>query len=212
MSRNFPIALALGALLVAPVCAQESSSNQQSLGDIARQYRNQKNASQPAKVLTNDDLGGSSSANVLGLPAADPGKMAASGASAPSPEASLDRWEGVVKQIDAIDRTKMVSLALQGYTADFPGRAEWESRLIAAKDTYVRQGHELIEEGRELLAKAHAMDREHVDASDPRAKDLQSKLKDFIAHATKMDADFQAVILEGRDLAKRAAAGSNPPQ
>ena len=211
MSRKFAIVVALGAAFIAPAWAQDSNANQQSLGEIARQYRNQRNNSQPATVITNDNLPASSPVSVLGLPAPSGAHTSSSTGANFSPEESLDRWDGVVKTIEAVDRPKMIRLALQGSTVDFPGRADWEDRLIAAKDQYVREGRELIRDARELLVKAHTLENEHANASDPRAQELQAKLKDFITRAMKIDANFQAVILEGRDLAKHASAGPSTP-
>lgn len=207
MSRKALLVIGLGAAFVAPVWAQDSSANPPSLGEIARQYRNQKNSTQPATVITNDNLPSSSPVSVLGLAAPSATKSSNTAGAPLSPEESLNRWDNVIKQIQAIDRAKMISLALQGSTADFPGRGDWESRLIAAKDAYVHDGHELIDDARELLAKARALENDHVDSSDPRARELQNQLKDFVTRAMKIDANFQAVILEGRDLARHAASG-----
>lgn len=207
MSRKFAIVVALGAAFVAPAWAQDSNSNQQSLGEIARQYRNQKNGAQPATVITNDNLPSSSPVSVLGLAAPSTARSSGSTGANPSPEEALNRWDNVIKQIQAIDRAKMISLATQGSKADFPGRSDWENRLIAAKETYVRDGHELISEARELLAKARALEHDRADSSDPRARELQDKLKEFVTRAMKIDANFQAIILEGRDLARHAASG-----
>lgn len=207
MSRKTLILIGFNALYVAAAWAQDSTANPPSLGEIARQYRNQKNASQPATVITNDNLPSSSPVSVLGLAAPSAANSASNTRKNPSPEEALNRWDNVIKQIEAIDRAKMISLALQGSTADFPGRSDWESRLIAAKEMYVRDGHDLIRDARDLLAKARALEKDHADASDPRARELQDKLKDFVTRAMKIDANFQAIIMEGRDLARHAATG-----
>jgi len=190
--------------MAAPAWCQDSTASTTSLGEIARQLRSQKNNSQPATVITNDDVGPPSPAGVLGIGAPNGTNSSPTSGANPSPEASLNRWESVVNQIAAIDQQKMVKLALQGSIADFPGRSTWETRLMTAKDAYVTDGRELIREGRELLAKAHTLETEHVESTDPRAKDMEAKLKEFITRAMKMDANFEAVILEGRDLARQA--------
>jgi hypothetical protein len=204
MLRNLGVAVVFAALMAAPAWCQDSTANSTSLGEIARQLRSQNKNSQPATVITNDDVGPPSPAGVLGIGAPNGANSSPASGANPSPEASLNRWESVVNQIAAIDQQKMVKLALQGSTADFPGRSSWESRLMTAKNAYVSDGRELISEGRELLAKAHTLENEHVDRSDPRAKEMETKLKDFITRAMKMDANFEAVILEGRDLARQA--------
>lgn len=206
MLRNMAVTVVFAALIAAPARCQDSTTSTTSLGEIARQLRSEKTGAAPAKVITNEDVGTPSPAGVLGIGA--PGganSSAASGAKA-SPEESLNRWETVVNQIAAVDQQKMVKLALQGSTADFPGRSSWESRLMTAKDAYVTDGRELIREGRELLAKAHTLENEHVESTDPRAKEMEAKLKEFVTRAMKMDANFEAVILEGRDLARQAQA------
>lgn len=203
MLRNLTITVVYAALMAAPAWCQDSTANATSLGEIARRARSEKAGAAPAKVITNEDVGTRSPAGVLGIEP-NGAKSALAGGAKPSPEESLNRWEGVVNQIAVIDQEKMVKLALQGSTVDFPGRSNWESRLMTAKDTYVTDGRELIREGRELLAKAHILDDGHVDPSDPRAKEMETKLKEFITRAMKMDANFQAVILEGRDLARQA--------
>jgi hypothetical protein len=202
--RNLQVTVVFAALMAAPAWCQDSTASTTSLGEIARQLRSQKNNAQPATVITNDDVGTHSPAGVLGIDTPNGTKSTPTSGANPSPEASLNRWESVVTQIAAIDQQKMVKLALQGSTADFPGRSSWESRLMTAKDAYVSDGRELISKGRELLAKAHTLENEHVDRSDPRAMEMETKLKDFITRAMKMDANFEAVILEGRDLARQA--------
>ena len=204
MLRNMAVTVVFAALMAAPAWCQDFTASTTSLGEIARQLRSEKTGAAPAKVITNEDVGAPSPAGVLGIGAANGTNSSLASGAKPSPEESLNRWETVVNQIATIDQQKMVKLALQGSTADFPGRSSWESRLMTAKDAYVTDGRELIREGRELLANAHTLENEHVESTDPRAKEMEAKLKEFVTRAMKMDANFEAVILEGRDLARQA--------
>jgi len=110
----------------------------------------------------------------------------------------------MLDELDAADRTKLVTLALQGSSGDFPGRAGWEDRLWSAKETYVTQGRALLDEMREDLDTAHQLRDEHVTADDPRFKDLSAKLKAVVQKGYQLDANLSAVVLEGRDLARHS--------
>ena len=190
---------ALASVLCAPGYGQDS----QSLGDVARQVRSQKKAAQSGKIITNDDLGSASTANLLGLEKSEPGNSAKPGATS-SALASLTLWESVVKQIDSMDRATLSKMALRGANPDFPGHQEWQERLFAAKQAYVSQGLGLIERARQLLAQA--LDKAQAKPDDPRAAELSENLKGLVRETVRTDAAFQAVILEGRDLAQQAPA------
>jgi hypothetical protein len=204
MYPQWPKWMILAALLSAitfPARGQDSPS----LGDVARQMRSQKSASQPKKVITNDDLPAPSTGAVLGLSGSgDPAGIAAPNSQSAA-LASLSRWELIVKKIDSIDRGALVKLALQGANPDFPGHEKWEDRLMAAKATYVSQGLELIESARQLLESAQALKTAEAKPDDPRVKDLADNLKTLVQQSVRCDAAFQAVILEGRDLAHQAS-------
>jgi len=194
-----PIALAL--------CAPGHAQNSPSLGDLARQAQKDKSKAPVKKVFTNDDLStGSSSGAGLASPGvgaiaapAAPGKPAA----APSAEQAVAQLEGLINQIDALDRATLVRNALQGVDSDFPGRSKWEQRLFAAKQIYVARGHELLQDAKQIQAAAESL-RGVQDPSDPRMKDLANRLQALVRDGTRSDAAFQAVILEGRDLAGQA--------
>lgn len=194
----------LGALASA-LCAPGYGQDSQSLGDLARQVRSQKKAAQSGKILTNDDLSSASTANLLGLEKSDPANSVKPGATS-SALASLTLWESVVKQIDSMDRATLSKMALRGANPDFPGHQEWEERLFAAKQAYVSQGLGLIERARQLLAQAEALDKAQAKPDDPRAAELSENLKGLVRETVRADAAFQAVILEGRDLAQQAPA------
>lgn len=201
MLRKLTILAAL--LWILPAWGQTQDSP--SLGDVARQLRSQKNGTPPKTVITNDNLPSTSASGVLGLGEPDLKPSPQSGGN-DAPLDSLARWESFVNKIDSIDRPTMVKLALQGSTADFPGRGSWEDRLFAAKQAYVAQGRELTGKARQLASTAQALKSAQAKADDPRVKDLTDKLKALMQDATRSDAAFQALILEGRDLAHQAPA------
>ena len=198
------ILAAIVSVLSTPGRSQDSQS--QSLGDLARQLRSQKSTAQPKTVITNDDLPSASASTILGLK--NPVDLASStkAETDSSPLASLAQWESVVKQIDSIDRATLLKLALHGANPDFPGHGNWEERLFTAKQTYVSPGQELMQRARQLLAEAHALKSAQANADDPRVKELGESLKEVVRESVRADAAFQAVILEGRDLAHQAPA------
>src|ERR1700722_18024395 len=211
MPRILPLfaACALTLLLGLPGHSQDSPS----LGDLARQAQKDKSNAPARKVITNEDLpsgsvlGSSGSGSGLGGslnaglgPATPSGKPGA----AASPLQSLDRMEATMNQIDSLDRASLVKNVLQGASSDFPGRAKWEERLYAAKLDYVSQGHSLVQRGKQLLASSDSL-HGNRDPHHPRVKELDEQLKDLVRDAVRADATFQAVMLEGRDLAGQAS-------
>ena len=194
------------SLLLAICSAAAYCQDEPSLGDVARQSRSQKNGDQSKKVITNEDLGSAPATAASGRGAsADPASLAKSGGGT-SPEAALQRAESAVKFVESLDRKTLVNLALEGDQTNFPGREEWENRLVAARQTYVARLRDLLQRGRQLLANAQALDAAHVDSHDPRVKALTSEMSGFVGECVRTDAAFQSVIMEGKDLAHR---GSN---
>jgi hypothetical protein len=201
----FPRSIIL-ATLIAILLAPGRCQNSQSLGDLARQLRSQKSTAHPKTVITNDNLPSASAADILGLE--KPVDLASSTkpATDSSPLASLSHWESIVKQIDSMDRATLLKLALHGANPDFPGYGNWEARLFTAKQTYLSQGLDLIQRARQLLAAAETLKSAHANADDPRVKELGESLKGIVRESVRADAAFQAVVLEGRDLAHQAPA------
>ena len=199
----FPRLIILAAL-VSVLSTPGHSQDSQSLGDLARQLQSQKSAAQPKRVITNDDLPSASTVTILGLEKpVDPASSTKPGTDS-SPLASLAQWESVVKQIDSMDRATLLKLALHGANPDFPGHGNWEERLFTAKQTYVSEGLEHIQRAKQLLTLAHALKSAQANADDPRVKELGESLKGLVRESVRSDAAFQAVILEGRDLAHQA--------
>ena len=204
-------ALALGTC--ASMRAQDSSSSSPSLGDLARQAQKDKDKDKAnkatAKVLTNDDLpsGSIGASATLGGGLGQTAQLSSGGkpGADPSPAEKLAMLETVLDRVEGLDRATLVHNALNGKDADFPGRAKWEERLFAAKETYVTQGRELVQKARQIVASAESL-KGNQDPNDPRVKELSVKLQSLIRDAVRMDSAFQAVMIEGRDLAAQPAA------
>jgi hypothetical protein len=208
MQRN--LILAAGCALAFTVCApaQDSSSPAPSLGDIARQAQKDKANKPAAKVLTNDDL---SSSPAAGTPTFGAGfeQVAPPGGSKPgaslSPAEKLAMLETVLDKLDTVDRPTLARNVLGSKDVDFPGRDRWEEKLFAAKQAYVTQGRELVQRARQILDSAESL-KGNQDPNDPRVKEMGARLQSLIRDAVRMDSSFQAMMIEGRDLAAQASA------
>jgi hypothetical protein len=214
MSRSlrFVAMCALALVFCVPGHGQDSPS----LGDLARQAQKDKEKSnKPAgKVLTNDDLSSNTAGDPSALGAglgriAQPGVAGKPGATASpaamSPSEQLEKLESILSVVDSLDRATLVRNVLQGSDTDFPGRDKWEERLFAAKQTYVTEGRALLEKAKQIKVLSESL-QGVKDTNDPRVKDLGSRLQQFIQDGTRIGASFQAVMLEGKDLAGQAAS------
>lgn len=199
-------ACALALIFCMPGKAQDSTP---SLGDLARQAQKDK-ANKPApKVITNDDMPGASGSissvpgtemNTSGskTPAADSG-------SSQTPEAGIAKLQAAVDHLESLDRATLAEEVLQGSKADFPGRAQWEGKMFAAKQTFVSQLRGLIQQANQIEASAQAL-KNVQDPNDPRVKRLKESLKQLMETTVQETANFQAVAEEGKDLAALPAA------
>jgi hypothetical protein len=199
---------ALALLFALPGHAQDSPS----LGDLARQAQKDKSNAPAKKVLTNDDLpsasgpGSSGLGGNLGAELGQAGQPTTSGkpGAGSSPLQDVERMEALMNLIDSLDRDTLVKNVLKGVDFDFPGRSKWEEKLYAAKLVYASQGHELVQKAKQILASADDL-KGNPDPNDPRVKDLGNKLKELVRDGVRADADFQAVMMEGRDLASQSS-------
>ena len=208
MHRNMSLvaASALALMFTLPTCAQDASP---SLGDLARQAQKDKEkANKPAaKVFTNEDMpskasGASSALGGSVGQAAQTLQGSASSANV-SPAQKLDQLENFVSQVAALDKATLVQNALgDKKDVNFAGRARWEERLFAAKETYVTQVRAVIDKARQIVSSADSI-KGTQDPNDPRIKEMGAKLETLIRDAVQTDSGFQAVIMEGRDLASQ---------
>jgi hypothetical protein len=196
-------------VLALAFCISGRGQDSPSLGDLARQAQKDKANKPQAKVITNDDmpsssggissvLGGGANKVVQPGPAGKPDEIQ-------SPAEGLERLQSVVDQLDSLDRAALVSNALGGNTPNFPGRAKWEEKLVAAKQTFVTQNRALLQKARQLEDAAGGM-KDIQDPNDPRAKSMSAKVQQLVQESQQNSAAFQAVITEGRDLAAQAPA------
>jgi len=207
MHRSLTILFAACLLSALPLCAQEPE--QQSLGDIARQARKakedrDKSVAKPAKVFNDDNFHSSAAGK------ADLAQLASPTASATERMAAarraIARGEQLLDSLDPMNRTTLAETALQGQNNDFPGRRAWEEKLFAAKEHYVSHGRDLFRQTNALLKNMETLSASgKVDPSDPRMTDISHRALQLMQDANKTDADFQAIVLEGQDLAKRSA-------
>ena len=208
MRSRFVLGLVLGTFVAFPLLAQDQQP--QSLSDIARQNRKakeerDKSGAAPAKVFTDENNMPSSGAGK-----ADLAQLASPNASTneriSAARRSMARGEQFLNMLDPMDRSTLASLALQGQNNDFPGRRTWEEKLFAAKQQYVAHGRELFRETNELLSNVESLTADgKVSRNDPRITDIMHRALQLVQDANKTDAEFQAVLLEGQDLAKKAA-------
>ena len=211
---------------------QQSQPGQQqqslSLADAARKYREEKaekekNGSTPTKVYTNEGVLPNSGANALGIGPIPSTTHAIGGgtgrggqgsassqaegmASLENAEAKLDTALNVIDALSVVDRETMVNTILKGDTADFPGRKQWEDRLMAGRDYYVVHGRQLIQGMKQLLAnmKALALAEPNVSENDPRVLSFMRKVQAGYTDAQKTADDFKRLVEEGPALAKQA--------
>ena len=207
MYRSVLILFVAGFLGALPLCAQDQPP--QSLAEAARQARKakeerEKTASAPAKVFNDDDFHSS------GASKADLAQLASPTASTTERMAAARRaiahGEQLLDSLDPMNRTTLAETALQGQNVDFPGRRAWEEKLFDAKEHYVSHGRDLFRQTKELLNNMETLSAGgKVDPSDPRMTDISHRALQLMQDANKTDADFQAIVLEGQDLAKRSA-------
>jgi hypothetical protein len=217
MSRSLNILAASAILLVLsiPMRGQDSPS----LGDLARQaQKNKEKSDKPAaKVITNDDI---PSRSIPSAPAAGSGPAAAAGSvsaaqpgtlnapesdSAPSistPAEGIEKIQSTLDHLDSLDRATLATTVLEGNSANFAGRAQWEERLFAAKQSFVSQGRALLQTAKQLEASAGSM-KDIQDPNDPRVKSFAAKLEQLVQENQQNSAAFQSVVAEGKALASQ---------
>ncbi len=207
--RRSLLALGLTVLFALPLFAQDQQ--EQSLGDIARQARKakedrDKSAAQPKRVFTDENVSPSGSSNKADLVALDnPGASPAERLA--TARRMIARAEDLLDKLEPMDRASLARLVLEGQDVDFPGRRAWEEKLFAAKEHYVSHGRELFRETKELLNNMESITSGNkVSPTDPRVTDISHRALQLMQDANKTDADFQAILLEGQDLAKKAAS------
>ena len=200
-------------IAVLSLCPAAWAQNAPSVADAARQARKDKAQASSGRVFTNDDLpsgGTGGDASALGGPgAAGTGKVV----NVESAKRAIDDVEIKIARLDSMDRATLVKGALlQVKDADFPGRRAWEDKLWDAKLTYVEQGREFVTQARQLLSTAESLrnpaDGQKVKPDDPKVQEFLGQLRQLVQNAVRADSAFQAVVIEGWDLSRKAVAAS----
>jgi len=208
MRRNVLFGFLLSTMFALPLCAQDQQ--EQSLGDIARKARKakenrDKSAPTQAKVFTDENMpssaAGKADLDQLASPTASPAERIATARRA------LERGKQLLDTLAPMDRSTLAELALQGQNTNFPGRPAWEEKLFAAKEHYVSHGRDLFRQTEDLLRTMESLaSGGKLSPDDPHYRDLSHKALQLMQDANRTDADFQAILLEGQDLAKQAAS------
>lgn len=190
--------------------AQEQQQQPQSLGEIARQARKareekEKNSGPAKTVVTDDSLASSKPGGALSFAQLDDGKATPTSEALANAQKSFDRADRMLNLLEPMDGTTLAKHALQGRDVDFPGRRGWEDKLYAAKQYYVSHGRDLIRQTRDLVSTSQSLRASGAGPNDPRVQDLSHRALQLMQDASRTDADFEAVLLEGQDMAKQAA-------
>jgi len=192
------------SVMVLLFCLPGRSQDSPSLGDLARQLQKGKSNTPTTKTITNDDIPSAPGISSPGLGEVSNSKLPVKPTASATPSDELARVESLVNKIDSMDRATLVKAVLEGVDSNFPGRSQWEQKMYAAKLTYVSQGRDLIQKVKQLSASAQSL-QGNKNPDDPRVKDPTNKLKELIQNGSRADAAFQAVMLEGRDLASQSS-------
>lgn len=223
--RKLTLLTVFAGVLVTPFVAVHAQDQPQSLGDVARQNRKdkEKNTTPAKTVLTDDNFGSGSksgSGAASGTSAAAAGLSNLSAPSAPSKAASGDdspmgkAWEGIgnaegsLDKLAPLDRASLGHVILEGNDVDFPGRRAWEDKAFVAKEHYVARSRRLLDEMKEVMTNAQTMRSgnggEAVGTDNPGAKNLLARAQGLMSEAQNVEAEFKSVMQEGIDQAKAA--------
>lgn len=226
MLRKLMVLAAFVGVLVTPFVAVHAQDQPQSLGDVARQNRKdkEKNTTPAKTVLTDDNFGsgnksgsgassGTSAAaaglNNLAAPSR-PGK-AGSGDDSPMGKAwdGISNAEGSLDKLAPLDRASLAHVVLEGNDVDFPGRRAWEDKVFVAKERYVARSRRLLDEMKEVMTNAQSMRNgnggEAVGTDNPGAQQLLGRAQQLLGEAQSTESEFKAVMQEGIDQAKLAS-------
>ena len=208
MQRNFMLRnlnVMAASVLVLVFCLSGNGQDSPSLGDLARQLQKEKGNTPAAKTITNEDIPSASVLSSPGVGEVSNSRALGKPSTNANPSEELARIESALNKIDSLDRAALAKAVLEGVDSNFPGRSQWEQKMYAAKLVYVAQGRDLMQKVKQLQATAQSLQGSR-NPDDPRAKDLINKLKELVRDGVRADAAFQAMILEGRDLASQSSS------
>src|SRR5882762_1347254 len=195
-----------------PARAQDQpAQDQPSLGDVARQARKDKdkNNASAKKVITDDTLPSSKGLSGAGLADLSSAQSSDGGSATARALAKLQQAEAALDKLAPLDRATLAKAALLDNDVDFPNRRNWEDKLYSAKEQYVSHGRELFQEMRQILVDVQSLRSSQggtgkLSPDDPRAQQMMRRIQELVQDAVRTDRAYQAVVVEGWDLAKQA--------
>ncbi len=207
-------------MLMMPCAFAQAQDAQPSVADAARAAAAAKKEKSSATktVITDDSLGsgasmtskaagdGSAAVSTAGAASASDAGGGPNSASLDEAWARLQATEASLDKLEPLGKSEVATTVLGGNTTDFPGRAEWEEKMYAAKTTYCARSRQLIAAMKEaLLRMAQMSSGDHkLSSRDPQVTSLARKTGQLMQLAQKTEAEFQGVISEGRQLAAQA--------
>ena len=220
---KFGVAVVIAAGIAVSVPCGFAQDAQPSVADAARAAaaakKDKDKASAAKTVITDDSLGsgagvappsaaGASDSGAKTGTAADSGDGGgmANQASLDAAWARLQATEASLDRLEPLGKSEVATTVLGGNSADFPGRAEWEERMYAAKTTYCARSRQLVMAMKEALLRMAEMNSgdKKLSSHDPQVTSLARKTGQLMQLAQKTEAEFQSEISEGRALAARA--------
>jgi hypothetical protein len=208
MRARYILGLALGAFVALPLLAQDSQP--QSLADAARAAREAKEAraksgAAPAKSFNDDNMAHAGAAKLdLGQVVSGDSKASDKVAQARQKFAEAER---VLSTLDPMDKSTLAALALQSQNVNFPGRQAWEEKLFAAKQYYVAHCRQMLREANGLLNELESLrSKGPINRTDPHVQALVRRSLEIAQDGSTTDAQFETVMKEGAELAKRGGS------
>jgi hypothetical protein len=113
--------------------------------------------------------------------------------------------QGALDQLASLDKASLATDVLEGNDSNFPGRAQWEAKLFAAKEKFVAQTKGILQKAQQLTASSEGI-KDVQDPNDSRVKSLGAKLDQLVQEAQQDSSAFQAVVAEGKALAAQPDA------
>jgi hypothetical protein len=218
-SRKLTFVSTLGWFLASSVPVSAQDAPQPSVADAARAARKDKDKSKdkdaaaPKTVITDENL----STGVGTAPASASSKLADANPSAGGPSGSsssldpawarLQATEASLDRLDPLGPTELARTVLNGNTAGFPNRGDWEEKLYSAKGIYIQRSRQLIAAMKQVLADTEALQSSgqgKITDNDPRVQALTRKSQQIMQLAARTESAFQSVITEGQNLALSA--------
>lgn len=207
-SSGLTLSLFLAVPLLATPALAQDAQEPQSLADIARQTRKAKedrakSGAAPAKTFNDDNVTHASAGKLdLAQVVSGDGKADEKMAQARQKFAEAER---ILNMLDPMDKPALVALALQGNNSDFPGRQAWEEKLFAAKQHYVSHCRQMLEDANSLVNEIESLRAKGpIDRTDPHVQALVRRSLEIQQDGATTDANFQSVMKEGPELAKRS--------